>query len=90
MKNKKNNKGQKRLLIIGILAVTIFALFPTSQNGRKIANTASRIEIEHFFLDGDYDKNLEAGLISKGLVRERLNQAHHNLTGHDLPEKLIQ
>jgi hypothetical protein len=90
MKHTKKNKSQKRLLIIGILAITIFTLFPLSQNSRKIANTASRVEIEHFFLDGDYDKNVEAGLISTGLVRERLNQAHHNLTGHDLPEKLIQ
>lgn len=90
MKRSKKNKNQKRLLVIGILVITAIALFPTSQKGRKIANTASRIEIENFFLNGDYDRNLNEGLISKGLVRERLNQAHHNLTGHDLPEKLIQ
>jgi hypothetical protein len=85
---KKNN--QKRLLIIGLLVISILGLLPKSYHGRGIANTASRIEIENFFLNGDYENKVKQGEIATGLVRERLNQAHHNLTGQDLPEKLIQ
>jgi hypothetical protein len=90
MKKNNNKKNQKRFIVIGVLALSALLLFPSSKNNKLVVKYPSTNEINQFFLNGDYEENLNQGLIVKGQVRERLNQAHHNLTGHDLPEKLIQ
>lgn len=90
MRKNKKKKNQKRLLVIGVLALGALFLFPSPKNQKLIPKEVSITEINQFFLNGDYDESLNQGLIIKGQVRERLNQAHYNLTRHELPEKLIQ